>query len=161
MAKVKVRTVGKIITEKLSASKSQVEAYKKALGESVVTEIKQFIARGQSPVLDEGRFAPYKDKKKYPGDLKASKPVNLYLSGDMVNAIGFKKNDGSSISVGLMTGDSEILKRAKTHQEGTEFVAKRKFIPDGEGDSFAVKIQRTIRNIQETFIDDLIKKLNQ
>lgn len=161
MAKVKVRTVGQTITEKLSASRSQIEAYKKALGNAVVSDMKDFIARGQSPVSDQGRFVAYKDKDKYPGNKKPSRPVNLFLSGDMLSDLKYQSKEGTSIEVGIITSSAETFAKAATHQSGLNGVPQRKFIPDGEGDEFSVKIQRTIKDVQEVFVSDLIKKLNR
>ena len=125
------------------------------IANSVIDLTKKFIATGTSPVLGERRFVPYKDKDKYPGDKKNSRPVNLYLSGQMLDAITFRllKN---SIQIGIW--DKDQRKKAETHMFGLNGVPQRKFLPVEQGDQFNVTIARSMRSLYEKIVRGIIKK---
>lgn len=108
----------------------------------IINEMKRFIRIGTSPVKGERRFDAYKDAKKYPGDLKNRRPVNLELSGRMLQAITYKPiKDGVKIGI----WDSIQAQKARTHLQGLNGVPKRKFMPVEENDQFIVSIQRDAR----------------
>lgn len=128
-----------------------------AMGRDIVDSAKQMIASGQSPVRGGGRFARYKNRKKYPGDKKEAAPVNLYLTGDMLAEYGFiAKND--SLFVGFNNGGKQA-EIAGYHNSGTDNMAKRQIVPN-EGDEWAVTIMRTIRDNYSKRLEFLIKQSN-
>lgn len=142
-------------------------AVQAGLAKVVIQKIKEFVATGTSPVLGYGRFKPYLDKSRYPGDKKAARPVNLYLSGEMLGALTYRLTSQTT-TIGIFSG--KALKKAQTHNEGAQTtskatntgtpaqrrsaqrqesgasgVAQRKFIPNQAGDEFNVTIMREIR----------------
>jgi len=136
------------------------------IGRTVVAEAKRMIAEGQSPVRGYGRFERYKDRTKYPGKLKDARPVNLYLSGDMLKAFGHRISGKNAIKVGMVKG-SKFQKEKEgyhhdgtKHHDGTDAMAQRRFIP-GEGEEFAVSIMRAIRDIYGKRLASLIRKSNK
>lgn len=117
--------------------------------------MRRFIRIGTSPVLGARRFDAYKDKTKYPGDKKMAKPVNLELSGDMLNAITHKVIRGG-VRIGIF--DKKQADKATTHIRGLNGVPQRKFMPVDDGDQFVISIQRAIRSLYVKIISDILKK---
>lgn len=140
------------------------------IGNAITEEARALIASGQSPVDGVGRFVaykgvaqsrafagtkrgaelakssgayPYSVMKKYPG--KQVRPVNLELSGDMLDSLSFRalpQNVG--IEWGILNSANEAVKvRAKANNEGTATIPQRQFIP-GEGQTFTTSIIRRI-----------------
>ena len=130
------------------------------IGRTVVTEAKRMIAEGQSPVRGYGRFERYKDRTKYPGKLKDARPVNLYLSGDMLKAFGHRISGKDAIEVGMVKGSELQNDKATGHHTGDGYPVQRRFIP-GEGEEFAVSIMRAIRDIYGKRLASLIRKSNK
>lgn len=157
MAKVKVTTRFQIL-ELLDKFVDGTTA--NALGKTVVDEAKQMIAEGQSPVRGHGRFERYKDRHKYPGDLKPHRPVNLNLTGEMLEGLTFRQKSSSVLEVGFIKGSSERKKIAEYHTSGTEHMAMRRVIPQ-EGEEWAVKIMRKLRDLYSKRLTQLIRKSNQ
>jgi len=127
----------------------------------VVDEMKKSIASGISPVRGVGRFVSYKHKDRYPLDKKtqsefpqkAARPVNLRLSGDMLNALTAKS--GSSIRVGIF--DPDQAEKALNHQEGLNGVPERRFIPEARGEDFTVSIKRKIIDAYAKLVSEIIE----
>ena len=119
--------------------------------EVIDNTIKPLIAAGVSPVDSvEGsrRFVGYKDPEKYPGTQKSKRPVNLFLSGKMLQWYKAVKISGVRISLGIpTTADNEIKVRAQANNEGTaEGIPPRRFIPL-RGESFRVSVMRKIKDL--------------
>lgn len=149
--KVKITAPGfKGLSNALSTDRVQ-----RVIGAEVIVQMKRFIAIGTSPVLGEQRFPSYKDKDKYPGGKKNSKPVNLYLKGDMLAALAFRVIR-QGVTIGIF--DTKEADKAKTHLYGLNGVPKRKFMPIEVGDEFIVTIQRSIRTLYARLISDIIRK---
>lgn len=158
MAKVKVTTKFKI-TELVDGFMDNTTS--NILGKTIVEEALDNIAQGISPVRGYGRFERYKDRKKYPGDRKPARPVNLWLSGAMLRAywyrLGRQKN---SIEVGIVRGSLSEKNKASYHNEGTEHMAQRKITP-GEGEEWSVTIMRAIRDVYSNRLANLIRQSNK
>ncbi len=133
--------------------------------EVVEDQIKTSIARGLSPVKGQGRFEKYKDKDKYPGKKKGSRPVNLFLSGDMLS---WYKAElvRLGVSIGIVkSAPKDIKVRARANNEGVVYdgdnediehpfaIPPRRFIPL-TGEEYNVTIMRKIKNI---FADQIQK----
>lgn len=131
----------------------------KEVGELVVREMKTMILSGVSPVRGNKRFAPYKDRTKYPGDLKPARPVNLKLTGEMLDALTFRPYK-ETVHIGIFTSDQGVKDRAEAHNQGTEHMAKRQFIPQ-EGEEFAVTIMRKIKAHFEKKLSVIIRQSNK
>lgn len=133
----------------------QSPAVNRKVGELVVDEMRDSLKSGLSPVRGIRRFTPYKDREKYPADRKPARPVNLYLSGEMLAALEpFIR--GSRLYVGVR--DSEQAVKAKAHQEGTANMAARRFMPTADGEEFTVTITRKIRDLYAKILSDIIKR---
>lgn len=158
MAKVKVKTKFEILS---LIDKFVDNATANTLGETIVEEAKDNIASGLSPVRGYGRFERYKNRKKYPGDLKSARPVNLNLTGAMLRAFGYRiGREKDTIEVGMIRGSASDLAKAKAHQEGTEHMAQRRMVP-GEGEEWTVSIMRKIRNVYSKRLANLIRQSNK
>jgi hypothetical protein len=132
------------------------------IGRDMVTEMKDMISKGISPIKSVGRFAAYKDpnygypstvRDEYPD--KAKTPVNLKLSGNFMRALtsGVKKlGNGFGIEIGYNNPIEQD--KEKSHREGNRGQAKRPTIPI-EGEQFAQRIQ----NVLLKAVREKIKKL--
>lgn len=152
MAKVSVKVTAPQLKKIGDAVTST--AFTSGLALAVIAEMRRFIRIGTSPVLGVRRFDAYKDPKKYPGDKKNQRPVNLELSGDMLNAITYKVlKDG--IRIGIW--DEEQRQKANTHMQGLNGVPQRKFMPIDPGDEFIVSIQRIIKALYAQKLSAILK----
>jgi hypothetical protein len=141
------------------------------VGNLVVNEMKDSISRGLSPVRGEGRFEaysgqkierggrskgyPFNVQKKFPN--KKVRPVNLFLSGDMLEALTHKKKS-DSILVGIFKPSE--AEKAQGHQLGDpkKGLPRRRFIPAANGEEFTVSITRSIRQLYSELLDGILKK---
>lgn len=158
MAKPKV-TVGGIFNELKNIDEMIVAETMTAVGQTIVRDAKASIARGQSPVEGYGAFPKYKDPEKYPGRRKRPVPVNLKLEGDMLNAYKYKRTSKLGLAVGVMD-DRKQEAKARAHNEGTEDIPQRRFIP-GEGEAFIPSITRKVVGIIQRRLDLLIRQKNK
>lgn len=129
------------------------------IGETIVTEAKENISQGLSPVRGYGRFEKYKNPKKYPGELKNQRPVNLELTGEMMDAYDYREGKKDVVNVGVY-GSSFAREKARYHQEGTDKMAQRKLIP-GDGEEWSVSIMRKLREVYSTRLKFLIRQSNK
>ncbi len=157
MAKVKVTVKFKIL-ELIDNFVDNTTA--KALGETVTDEALDNISQGLSPVRGQGRFEKYKDRTKYPGDLKEARPVNLNLTGDMLRGYGYRLTEKDTIEVGMVRGSQFDKEKAQFHQDGTANMAQRKIVPDA-GEEWSVSIMRKIRDVYGKRLADLIRQSNK
>ena len=140
---------------------------KQSLGSAVVDEAKSMIASGQSPVKGNGRFQGYSDSylkairdRLNASDGKTVRPVNLNLSGKMLDAYGYRANS-NSVTVGIMTATNSIENEiAGYHNDGTDKMPQRQLVPK-EGEEWAVKIMRVIKEIYSDRLNDIIKQSNK
>lgn len=115
---------------------------KEDAGALLIKEMKDHIASGISPVRGERRFVGYKDPKKYPGDQKSKRPVNLYLSGDMLAALKFYPLANTSFQIAIK-GEQGV--KARAHNDG-KGVPRRHFMPTEQGEQFTVSIVRKLKD---------------
>jgi len=133
----------KIKDKVLGIKDAFTEADANALGEEVVSEMKRFISKGVSPVEGIGRFRQY--SKNYPESVqgeypaKRKRPVNLYLSGQMLSELKHKVRSGKFgkiTEVGFY--DKEASDKAKKNAG-----LGRPALPE-DADRLLVSIQRII-----------------
>lgn len=143
--------------------------FKKEMAEDTIDEMKRLITRGQSPVKGFGRFDayvaqrepevnikilarkkyPYGVREEFPG--KKVRPVNLTLTGEMLDALTYKRV-GKNIRIGYFRGlfgfgSKELVEKVSNAQRGNpeKNIPQRKFLPtDGEG--FVQSVMRVIKN---------------
>lgn len=118
--------------------KFQDELNSGAAGYELIRLLQDIIKKGISPVDGEGRFQTYSESYRTAikrGDFPSKKvsPVNMYLSGDMLGSLQFKKVDGKLY---VEFGD----KKAAYHQYGRGNLPKRKLLPTGLFDRFNKRI---------------------
>jgi hypothetical protein len=130
------------------------------VGNAVVDEAKKLISEGQSPVRGYGRFERYKDRTKYPGSLKSARPVNLYLTGEMLAGFSFRKRADGVVEAGMVKGSSDRKEIAAYHNEGTPNMAQRRIVP-GEGEEWTISIMRKIRDVYEKRLSEVIRQSNK
>lgn len=114
------------------------------LGDMVVKEMRASLDVGVSPVRGERRFEKYKDVKKYPAGKKPNLPVNLRLTGEMLDALTHWVS-GGNLTVGIR--DSEQAKKAKAHNDGISPQPRRHFMPTDKGDELNVTITKKIQDL--------------
>ncbi len=163
MAKVKV-TVKFQILELIDRFVDDTTA--NSIGTTIAEEAKQNISEGLSPVRGYGRFEKYKNPKQYPGQLTGSlaknqRPVNLFLTGEMLKGYWYKlSGKKDTIEVGMTRGTAFANEKAKYHQEGTENMAQRKIIPS-DGEEWSISIMRKLRDLYSKRLADLIRQSNK
>lgn len=132
----------------------------KKLGNNVVKEMKSLISKGISPVKSsrfKARFPGYKNPRRYPGDRKQKRPVNLRLTGQMLKALDSKvKKDGRNYTSVIGYFDDEAAQKELGHRKGTNKQLKRPTIPLGSAqENWAARINKIIL---QTY-NDAIKKI--
>lgn len=153
--KVKLKFDGsiKVLKTNLVDNKTQ-----NTLGEAVIEMMKDAMSKGLSPVKGFGRFIgyssqrnnnkssyPFNVKHKYPS--KKVRPVNLKLSGDLYDSIGFK-GIKQGVEIGHINMTSEIKEKFEKHNEGSDIlVPQRKYLPNKRGETFIVTIMQMIKYI--------------
>lgn len=157
MAKVKVTTKFKIL-ELIDRFTDTTLA--NSIGSTIVKEAKRNIAEGQSPVRDHGRFERYKDRTKYPGKIKEARPVNLLLSGEMLENYDYEIQTDGAIKVGIVSGSKDVKDRAGYHNEGTNVMAMRRTVPQ-QGEEWSIRIMRAIRDIYGKRLEQIVKASNK
>jgi hypothetical protein len=129
------------------------------LGRVAVKEMRKSLERGISPVRGERRMAAYSEsyseaiKKGWLEHDKKVRPVNLILSGQMLRSIEYKASRGS-LEVGIW--DSDMVELASYHQDGTDKMPARRFIPTDNGEYLTVTIDRALLNKLKQIIKDSI-----
>lgn len=169
MGKVTVRLHLKKL-EGLNAKDIANRKFQNKLGREVVGMVKDAVGVGLSPVKGEGRFPGYAadriDKRKYPNSVKKRypnkqrRPVNLELSGDMLDAFKFKGIIGG-VRLGMISASRRLKTIFKAHNATND--SKRPFprravIPDAKGEEFSPKIMRRIKEIYLQRIREMIGK---
>lgn len=101
---------------------------------------------------------PNSVKKKYPS--KQRRPVNLKLSGDMLDALWFKGISGG-IKIGLIAATERIKTIFRAHNDQSD--PKRRFprraiLPTGLGETFVPKLMRIAREEYLKRIREIIRE---
>lgn len=132
---------------------------KNEIGRTVTRMASEMIAAGQSPVRGERRYPGYKNPDKYPRDLKNKRPVNLYLTGEMLSYLGHQITGDGKVEWGIVKAPEAVVTRARVHNDGTrDDIARRPFIPNKEGETFAVRIILAVRAIYSKRLSAIVKK---
>lgn len=159
MFKIKVKSNIRAVVQNKLRNFVDDQFVKDVQSEVIDGTIKPLIAAGVSPVdTAEGRrFVGYKDPVTYPGNKKAKRPVNLYLSGIMLSWYKAVKISGSRISLGIPTNAPQDVKdRAEGNNIGTESgIPARRFVPL-RGESFRVSVIRKLKNLYAKRLKELI-----
>jgi len=136
--------------------------FQNRLGETLLEEMKNDISKGNSPVRTERRFEPYKNPEKYPAGKKPNRPVNLHLTGEMLQYLKFKPVTGRpAVDVGYLNAPHDVQVRAIAHNTGTGDMAQRKHIPWESGDELTVRITRRMIDVYKERLARLIQKGNK
>lgn len=165
MLKVKTIVNFKGIEETLRDFKSTKAL--KPIAEDTLAHIKDNISRGFSSVRGVGRFVeysgaknpgnktgyPFNVQKKFPS--KRVRPVNLKLSGDMLSSL-VSRVEGGTISIGIF--DKVEAEKAIKHNDGTEKVPQRHFLPTKKGEQFTISIQRQLKALMVEVLGRIIKR---
>lgn len=165
MAETVQRQIRRITQKELKKLKKSLSKINPdPMGRAIVKEMKDMIGKGISPIRGKGRFPGYKDSykkriKKQRGEFKGKRqrPVNLKLTGDMLDALKHKSKKGkrAKLEIGYFDEDEAIKERG--HREGANKQLKRPTVPLQRREQFAARIQRIIR----LEVDKIIKKLQQ
>ncbi len=120
--------------------------------------IKASILVGNSPVSGHGRFLGYKDQDQYPGDRKGARPVNLFLTGELLDWYRAKMSSGGKgVTMGILSDAPEKVKaRAEGNNTGSaKGVVARRFVPV-VGEKFKVSTMTLIRKIFSDRIAEML-----
>lgn len=147
------------------------------VGKEIIESSRALIATGQSPVAGYGRFEnysgakqsiggkkkankgyPFNVQKQYPN--KQVRPVNLELTGEMLDALEVKPT-GTGPRVGIF--DSAMSERARKHNLGDpdHGIPERHFWPTRAGEKFTATIQRNIKDTYADIVGAILKKNNK
>jgi hypothetical protein len=163
MFKVKIKS--NISAEVISRLRKTVdEKFIADVNNEVVTEVKRLVSAGVSPVqtAEARRFIGYKNPKKYPAKKKAKRPVNLFLTGEMLREYVAEKVSGVRFSMGISKRASKDVKdRAEGNNIGTVdesgkvLVPARRFVPV-YGEMYVVSVMRKLKNVYARRIKELL-----
>lgn len=131
--------------------KRVIELAKKQLPDLLRTEIvDNNILKGKSPVRGgAARYEKYSESyKKQIRGIKRPSPVNLKLTGDLINSLKF-----TNIPKGLRVEFTD--EKAPWHDNGEGKLPQRKLLPTRTGEEFSIIIQRKIKAL----LDKLIKSV--
>lgn len=149
-AKVKLTEVEKLLKE---ASVRVNRLVYQETGYLIVKMMKDRIAKGLSPIEQQGRFPGYKDPKKYPAKVKGkfpskrTRPVNLYLSGLFLSKLTSRVSPAKGqITIGFF--DSYGRKLEQGHREGANGQPSRPIIPESS-EALAKSIRLAILKLYE------------
>lgn len=140
------------------------ERYKSWIKNEAKTRVKNAVAVAVVGVKKSrkkivAKKAKAKAKKHEDRHGKKVRPINLYLTGEMLDAFDFKIT-GDTIEVGMVGGSSFAKDKAGWHNEGTENMPQRKLVP-GKGEEWATTIMRAIRDVYGKRLVDLIRQSNK
>lgn len=167
-----IKTTGRLIEDVKKLAKEFETVIDKQtankVGQLAIKEIKDRIAGGVSPIKGGGRFAGYKNPDKYPGDRKGKRPVNLKLSGHMLSQLKYQSikegNSGYVVDIAYTENTDEngssAADKERGHREGVYGQPKRPSIPTEAGEELRTDINNKIRDIFNSRIQELIKKVN-
>lgn len=134
------------------------QGFNNELKQQLIPEIKSHILGGISPVRSMRRFQGYKNPRKYPAGKKPSRPVNLELTGKMLEQYTSEIVNQKSVRLGISQNASgEIKTYAEANNVGTTYVVARRFVPL-KGESFNVTIMRMIKDLFAKRISQIINK---
>lgn len=122
--------------------------------------VDESILKGQSPVEGEGRFESYSDSYKdaidqgrYSEFSKKKIPVNLKLSGSLLDSFFVKK-----IKSGIQIGFRHFLAEIHTVKGSGKSKVKRKMLPVEKNEDFKGTIRRQIIKLVKIEISKILRK---
>ena len=165
MFKVKVKSKLKAQIEKKMKG-FVTERFASKVQEEIINQtIKPMIDAGVSPVQsfeNTKRFKGYKEPEKYPNKRKQKRPVNLKLSGKMLERYRARKLNGTTVEMGILSSAPEDIKiRAEANNLGTVnergevAIAARRFIPI-KGETFAVSVMRRLKDLYAKRLKEIL-----
>lgn len=99
---------------------------------------------------------PNSVRKQFPG--KQLRPVNLNLSGQLINALNYFSRTGQ-VEVGHVNASDRTRRLFDVHNEGKdENVPQRKYLPNKPGEEFVATIMTMIKSIYRDRIKSQLKK---
>lgn len=104
------------------------KAVYKQIGDEFTGQMIDIIQGGTSPVNGKA-FPKYKNPKKYPGKRKASRPVNLTLTGQMLDSLKNEAVIGDTFGLRIFYGNRKAQLKEQGHAEGHNGQPKRRTIP--------------------------------
>ena len=108
-------------------------------------------------ILSESNFYPNSVRGEYPN--KAVTPVNLYLSGELMNSLDAKGIPGG-VEIGHLKSNPSIEEKFMTNNEGAKApkVPMRRYLPTRPGEKFVESIQQLQKDLYERKIKTLLGK---
>lgn len=132
----------------------------KVAGKNILEAIKENTSKGNSSVSG-GKFAPYKDPTKYPGKLKSKTPVNLELSGKMLDSIRTNVTAGKEgVNIEFYFNSLKQLEKYIGNHRGENGIPSRKVFPIDKGEGFSQNIQKIIDKEFNKAVDQTFNQIN-
>lgn len=138
--------------------KRWIKNERKARIQTAVEEAKANAKRGQKGKA--GTKARERAKKQEDRHGKKVRPVNLNLTGEMLDGYTFQLKDPTTIKIGVLDASAERKEIAGYHQEGTPKMPRRPLVP-GDGEEWAVSIMREIRDRYGKRLQEIIRRANK
>lgn len=101
------------------------------IGQTILEEMQASIEQGSSPIKGRGKFPRYKNPDKYPGDRKPHRPVNLYLTGQMLSSLRYSINK-AKVAVRIFYANRKAQLKELGHREGANGQPSRPTIPNDD-----------------------------
>lgn len=161
--RIDLRAADFIVDKLDELMKPTTQADAKEIGDACLKEMKSLISKGISPIKGTGipsRFPSYKNPDRYPGKRKSKSPVNLKLSGDMMNDLDYdvvKSASGYSAQLGYSSSKEQVKELG--HREGANGQPIRPTVPQGNlGETFASSIQNVYLSLLNAVIDRVARR---
>lgn len=105
----------------------------------------------------QAKLYPNSVKDKYPS--KKNRPINLWLSGDLMNALKWRRSLGG-VTIGLIRASRKLKAIFRSHNEGIRN-PRRAILPTGQKQQFTALIKRSIKNLYLARIRQMISINNK
>lgn len=166
-----IRFKGRLDTRAVESVRKKLEDLQKPITQKdakdianqCLSEMKDLISRGKSPIAGPGidsNFPKYKNPKRYPGNKKPHSPVNLELTGKMLKDLkGRAVEAGSGYAAEVYYSDAKQKIKEKGHREGANDQPKRPTIPIANlGETFAKSISRVYLKIFSEAVSKIARR---
>jgi hypothetical protein len=115
-------------------------------------------AKNKSKAVLSSVGKPYPLSVQYKFPNKKVRPVNLSLNGKMLSHLSARFGNGA-LQIGIFDKDQALL--ASYHQDGTDVMPQRRFIPSEKGEDFIETIRRLMKNLYAEQLQKILDLYNK
>ena len=139
----------------------QKDELDKLAGQILLLVLQNTAAGIASTSSTQRRYEKYKDKTKYPAKLKPSRPVNLRLTGKMLDSLEANvSTDKDGAHIYLNFKDADQAAKYTTHHNGLRGVPQRQILPYKRGEKFSKVVEKEILKGFDKLVSKSLKKFN-